>query len=423
MRHWDPGPVSNLMNSTQPTKTNLAAIKWLTFLMFMMFAMTTDAVGVIIPQVIKEFHLNMMVAGAFQYATMSGIGFAGFFLGYLADKIGRKKSIILGLVLFAINAYLFAVGSSFFFFLALLLISGTAIGLFKTGALALIGDITRSTTEHTATMNTVEGFFAVGAIIGPAIVTHFLAIGASWKWLYVVAGTICVVLIATASSVTYPQSTRSVESVDLKRTMDMMRNPYALGFSGVIFLYVAVESAVYVWMPTLLSAYHGSATLVAAYAISIFFVLRAAGRFLGSWMLAKLNWAAVVALFSLAILACFVLSMIGGISITVFLLPLSGLFMSVLYPTINSKGISCFRKAEHGAIAGVILFFTCAAAVVGPLAMGAISDSLGGPKYGFILATGFAGLLFISLLLNWIANPTRQILCQLDATEYHIGET
>lgn len=423
MRQWNPALVSNLMKSTQPTKTNLAIIKWLTFLMFMMFAMTTDAVGVIIPQVIKEFHLNMTVAGAFQYATMSGIAFAGFFLGYLADKLGRKMAIILGLVLFALNSYLFAVGSSFLFFLVLLLISGTAIGIFKTGALALISDITRSTTEHTTTMNAVEGFFAVGAIIGPATVSHFLAVGASWKWLYVMAGTICVALIVTASSVTYPQSTRSVESVDLKRTMAMMRNPYALGFSGVIFLYVAVESAVYVWMPTLLSTYHGSATFVAAYAISIFFVLRAAGRFLGVWMLAKLNWAAVVTLFSLAILACFLSSMIGGISVSVFLLPLSGLFMSVLYPTINSKGISCFRKAEHGAIAGVILFFTCAAAVVGPLAMGAISDSLGGPKYGFILATGFASLLFVALLLNWVANPTRQVLGELDATEYQIDET
>jgi fucose permease len=410
------------MKSAQPAERNLTVIKWLTFLMFMMFAMTTDAVGVIIPQVIKEFHLNMTVAGSFQYATMSGIAFAGFFLGYLADKLGRKKAIILGLVLFALNSYLFAVGSSFLFFLALLTISGMAIGIFKTGALALIGDITRSTTEHTATMNAVEGFFAVGAIIGPAIVAHFLAIGASWKWLYVIAGTICVILIVTASSVTYPQSTRSVESVDLKRTMAMMGNRYALGFSGVIFLYVAVESAVYVWMPTLLSAYHGSATFVAAYAISIFFVLRAAGRFLGSWMLAKLNWAPVVALFSLAILVCFVLSMIRGISMAVFLLPLSGLFMSVLYPTINSKGISCFRKPEHGAIAGVILFFTCAAAVLGPLAMGAISDFLGDPKYGFILAAGFAGLLFVSLLLNWIANPTRQILQKLDATEYHVAD-
>ena len=411
------------MKSVQLTERNLAAIKWLTFLMFMMFAMTTDAVGVIIPQVIKEFHLSMTVGGAFHYSTMSGIAFAGIALGYLADRLGRKKTIILGLVLFALNSYLFAVGKSFLVFLLLLLISGTAIGIFKTGALALIGDITRSTTEHTATMNVVEGFFAVGAIMGPAIVAHFLAIGASWKWLYVIAGSICVVLIVTASSVTYPRSKHSVEAVDLKRTMRMMKNPYALGFSAVIVLYVAVESAVYVWMPTLLSAYHGSAVFVATYAISIFFVLRAAGRFSGAWVLARLNWTTVAALCSFAILACFVLSMIGGISTSVFLLPLSGLFMSVLYPTINSKGISCFRKAEHGAIAGVILFFTCGAAVVGPLAMGAISDFLGEPKYGFILATGFAGLLFVSLLVNWIANPARQILHELDATEYQVAET
>jgi fucose permease len=135
-------------------------------------------------------------------------------------------------------------------------------------------------------------------------------------------------------------------------------------------------------------------------------------------MLARLNWAAVVTVFSLAILVCFVVSMIGGIGIAVFLLPLSGLFMSVLYPTINSKGISCFRKSEHGAVAGVILFFTCLSAVLGPLAMGAISDAFGDPKDGFILATGFAAVLFIGLLLNWIFNPTRLLLQKLDVTEY-----
>jgi FHS family L-fucose permease-like MFS transporter len=99
------------------------------------------------------------------------------------------------------------VGQSFQFFLVLLVISGTAIGIFKTGALALIGEITRSTTEHTATMNAVEGFFAVGAIIGPAIVARLLAAGISWKWLYVIAATICVALIVTASFVRYPHTT------------------------------------------------------------------------------------------------------------------------------------------------------------------------------------------------------------------------
>ena len=73
-------------------------------------------------------------------------------------------------------------------------VSGLAIGVFKTGALALIGDISTSTAQHTSIMNTVEGFFGVGAIIGPAILTRMLAAGMSWKWLYVIAGTICVVL-------------------------------------------------------------------------------------------------------------------------------------------------------------------------------------------------------------------------------------
>jgi FHS family L-fucose permease-like MFS transporter len=398
---------------------NLTAIKWLTFLMFMMFAMTTDSVGEIIPKIIQEFHLSNVAAGAFHYAPMTAIALAAIFLGYLADKFGRKKTIIIGLVLFALNSYLFVAGNAFLFFLMLLVISGAAIGIFKTGALALIGDISKSTSEHTSTMNTVEGFFGVGAIIGPALVKKLLLAGFSWKWLYVIAGTICVLLIVTASLVKYPKTLKTVdEPIDLRRTMSMMKNPYALGFSLGIFLYVAAECAVYVWMPTLFADYTGSFTFWAAYALPVFFILRAAGRFLGAWVLARYNWTSVMALFSLAILLCFAGSIAGGLSFAIWLLPLSGLFMSMIYPTLNSKGISCFPKTEHGAVAGVILFFTCAAAAAGPLAMGAISDVFGHAKYGFVLATLFAALLFAGLLLNRIYNPARKRLAELDSSEY-----
>ena len=400
-------------------KHNLTAIKWLTFLMFMMFAMTTDSVGVIIPEVIKEFDLSMTAAGAFHYANMIAIALAAIFLGYLADKLGRKKTIILGLVLFALNSYLFAAGNGFLFFLTLLVISGASIGIFKTGALALIGDISRSTSEHTAIMNTVEGFFGVGAIIGPAIVTRLLSGGFSWKWLYIIAGTICVLLIVTASLVKYPKTMKTMdEPIDFRRTLSMMKNLYTLGFSLGIFLYVAAECAVYVWMPKLLADYSGPFIFMTAYAVTVFFILRAVGRFLGAWILARYKWTSVMVLFSLAILICFAGSIAGGLSYTIWLMPLSGLFMSMIYPTLNSKGISCFPKAEHGAVAGVILFFTCAAAAIGPLAMGVVSDLLGHIKYGFVLATIFAALLFLGLLLNWIYNPAQDRLAKLDSSEY-----
>ena len=406
--------------STQSAQThNLTAIKWLTYLMFMMFAMTTDSVGKIIPEVIKEFHLSNTAAGAFHYAPMTAIALAGIFLGYLADKLGRKKTIILGLVLFALNSYLFAVGKAFLFFLVLLVISGASIGIFKTGALALIGDISRSTSEHTTTMNTVEGFFGVGAIIGPAIVTWLLTLGLSWKWLYVIAGTICVLLIVTAQLVKYPSTVKTAdEPVNFHRTMSMMKNRYALGFSLGIFLYVATECAIYVWMPTLLKDYAGPFPRLAAYALTVFFVLRAIGRFLGAWVLKRFKWTSVMAIFSLAILVCFAGAVAGGLSCAIWLLPLSGLFMSMVYPTLNSKGISCFPKTEHGAVSGVILFFTCTAAALGPLAMGATSDAFGHPRYGFVLATIFAALLFAGLFFNWMYDPARERLSALDSSEY-----
>ena len=130
-----------------------------------------------------------------------------------------------------------------------------------------------------------------------------------------------------------------------------------------------------------------------------------------------------MALFSLAIFICFTGGTIGGRSFAIWLFPLSGLFMSMIYPTLNSKGISCFPKAEHGAVSGVILFFTCTAAALGPLAIGAVGDLFGQLKYGFVLATIFAALLFAGLLLNWIYDPARERLAKLDSSEYRVTES
>ncbi len=209
-------------NSLAHSQQRNHIIKWLTYLMFMMFAMTTDAVGEIIPEVMKQFNLNMTAAGLLHYCPMTAIAFAGILLGFIADKLGRKWTIIIGLALFATNSFLFLAGNS---------------------------------------------------------------------------------------------------------------------FAGGVF--------------------------------------------------------------------------------TIIFLPLSGLFMSVIYPTINSKGISCFPKSSHGAVAGIILFFTAAGAALGPLAMGAISDIFdSNAKYGFMLATVFAAMLFAGTLLNLIFNPTKNRLEQLNKSEY-----
>lgn len=404
------------MNKTHTlvSNTSLQHIRWLTYMMFFMFAMTSDAVGMIIPELIKEFNLTMTQASAFHYAPMALIALSGLFLGFLADSFGRKQTIMLGLFIFSISCFLFAISSSFIIFVLLLCLIGLAIGLFKTGALALLGDISHSNNDHTKTMNKVEGFFGIGAIVGPALVSFLLTQQVSWTYLYIIAGVMCLILVVLAWRAEYPPVVKTTaKPTSLATTMRMVKNPYALGFSLAIALYVATEVAIYVWMPTLLADYTGSWTLMATYALTIFFILRAAGRFIAVWLLNRFSWQSVMVWLSLGIALCYVGTLIGGVNAAVLLLPLSGLFMSMVYPTLNSKGISCFAVQQHGAVAGVILFFTALSAALAPLFMGMISDLFGHVKYGFILATGFAVLLFLAMLYNYFKDPSADALQQI----------
>lgn len=395
---------------TDHDAASVRLVRLLTCLMFFTFAMTTDAVGSVIPQLIAEHGLSMTAAGAFQYASMGGIAVGALLLGFLADRIGRKLTVILGLSLYGLASLLVAASGQYALLVALLCVSGLGISVFKTGALALIGDISSSTTSHTRFMNTVEGFFAVGAIVGPAIVGVLIGAGMSWKWLYGIAALICALLVAMAAAAKYPQRQVPVERANLGQMLPMLKDPLALGFSLLVMLYVATESAIYVWMPTLLQSGVEKQSWLVASALTLFFVLRAVGRFVGAWLLGRVSWTAALVIMALAIFACFAGALVWGGEVAALLLPLTGLFMSIIYPTLNSKAISCFPKDRHGAIAGVILFFTAVAAAVGPLAMGAVSDAAGGARAGFILAAGFSLLLLAGLAGNWLANPARHRL-------------
>jgi len=404
------------------TEGNLRLTRALICFMFLTFAMTSDAVGGVIPKIIDEFHLSMKAASAFHYAPMTSMALGALLLGFLADRLGRKHTIILGLALYGAGSLGFAFGEAFGLFVALLALSGLGISIFKIGGLALVGDVTSSARSHTRLMNTAEGFFAIGSVIGPAVVALLLSKGLSWKWLYVLASGFCVLLIAAASRIDAPKAPSSAaETAGLPTTLRLMRDPFALGFSFLITLYVAVEVAVYVWMPTYVRAYRGAYPWLPVYGLTLFFLLRALGRFLAVWLLARFSWTAVLALFGTLIFVCFAASVAGGVETGAWLLPLSGLFMSMIYPTLNSKGISCFPRAQHGAAAGIILFFTALAAALGPLAMGIVSDAYDDPKSGFVLATGFALLLCIGLVINWRTDPAARRL-QVDANDCIVTE-
>ena len=411
-------------NSAVPV-VSYVLVASLTYMMFFMFAMTTDAVGEIIRISKGVMGLSNVQASAFHWATMVAIAASGVGLGFLADKFGRKRTIIMGLTAYGVSSALFIIGQSFNLYLALLFISGLAIGVFLSAALAVLGAIAKSSVDHTAKLYEVVGFFGLGAIVGPMLVVWLTSRGLSWAWLYVVAACLCLLMIIVAMFTKYPAPKLNKDGENRSsfgHTISLISSRYVLSFSIAIMLYVACEVSIFVWLPTFLEGFSGSphANFVAAYAVMIFFILRAAGRFLGSFILGVFDWKLVVFTFSGAIFLCFIGSVYFGIAAAIFLLPASGLFMSVIYPTLNSKGISCYPKSDHGAVAGLILFFTAVSAAFAPLIMAVVSDIFGGGDMtaGFIFATVLAGLLFAMATWNWLTNPASTALASADQSEY-----
>lgn len=406
-------------DAAPPRTGSSLLLKALVFAMFAMFAMTTDAVGTVIPEVIREFDLGLTAGGSFQYATMSGIAVSAIGLGFLADRLGRKVTILIGLALYGAGSVAFAAGHDFLFFVALLFASGVGIGIFKSGALALIGDLSSSTREHARTMNLIEGFFGVGAIVWPALVAYLVQGGASWKGVYIVAGLLCGALMAGVAFARFPQPRIAREEpVRPAEAIGLLGDPTALFFGTALMLYVAAEAAIYVWAPTYLADYEGSLVALAGYAVAVFFVLRAAGRFLGVWLLARFDWTRVLLACSASVALLFWLAVIGGREVAIFALPATGLFMSVLYPTINSTGISCFDKGRHGSVAGILLFFTCISAVLAPLAMGALGDAMQDSAYAIGLGAVFATALVVQCAWNLMRQPFAARLKERDSLDY-----
>lgn len=391
----------------------------LIFLMFAIVAMAADAVGTTLPRIIADYRLDRTAAQAFHYITLSGIGIGGIALGFLADRIGHKAMILFGLSLFFLTSALFVGGNSPGLFILLLFVSGLGIGLFRSAALALIGALSRSTHGHAVTMNLVEGFVGIGAILGAVGVAVLLQSGTSWKEVYLIAALLCALLMAgtMASPLPHPAGLAG-EEAGPRDMIRIMGDPHALLCTPLLMLCVATEMAVYVWAPVYFAGYQGANAAWAALVVSIFLLLRTAGRFAGAWLLSRFDWAAMLAMGSGAVVMLFALALIGGRPVAAFALPLTGLFLSVLYPTINSVGISGFDRGRHGSIAGILLFCTSTAMIVAPLAMAAVSERVGGTEYGMALGAAFSLLLAALCFWNFLKRPLAARLAERDRVDY-----
>jgi MFS transporter, AAHS family, 4-hydroxybenzoate transporter len=371
--------------------------------LFFVDGMDTQMVAVALPALIADW-----ATPASRFALALAIGHVGAGLGapiggVLGDRIGRKRTIIAGALLFGVISVFLALISSVNELVVLRFVAGLGLGGCIPPAITLLTERfstgRRGTVVGLALLCTLIGVAAVG-FLGAAVMPIY-----GWRTLFVIAGLLPIGL-AAAMMPLLPESPSYLERLSpaarpsaqsnspgstplslVSRSTDSwlqtFREMRSLGIAraasflcgSFAFTYVAM-SFVLTWLPTLLSS-EGFSLRIASSALSVWSIAGMAGTFIAGWAVGKIGWlrttiglaccamggALLLALCaprpsdsSIALIALYGLLAITGCMLNGLITALYAAATYVFPPAVRSTGVGTAAMAGRiGAISGALI--------------------------------------------------------------------
>jgi fucose permease len=398
-----------------------ATIKLSLFLNYFVFAILLNSVGTVILQVQRNFDISKADASILEAFKDLPIAITSFLVAAFLPKIGLKKSMLIGLAFVAIICAIIPNANEFWYFKMLFLVIGVSFALIKVSAFATIGIITVNKKEHASFMNLLEAVFMGALLIGILTTSYFIDDNDSkskvWLTIYYMLSGISIVAFFLLFFTKLDEKeakieTRSVTN-DFAEMFKIMVKPLSIVFIISIFFYVLIEQSFSTWLPTF---YNDVIDAPAKMAIQSGAILAGAtflGRLASGFVLLRVKWIYYLSFCLLAVAAIVVsvLPIAKAYTINpnlkmswlnaptfVYLLPLMGLFLAPIYPTINSTILSSLPKYMHSSMSGLIVVFSALGGTTGSIITGHIFQAFDGIT-AFYFSLIPITVIFISL---WI---------------------
>lgn len=348
--------------------------------------------------VLNKHFQEMLHISIGQSALIQATTYLGYFLmalpaGIMITRLGYRRGVVTGLLLFALGALLFIPGESamsFPLFLGALFIIGCGLVILETAANPYAAELGDSATAASR-LNLAQSFNGLGCILAPAIVGGFLfsTPGSSVSIPYGIMGVGVLVVALIFSRLKLPEisaadaGNEADDSAELSgegsgRLTDIIRGlwtseRFLLGFFALFFYEIAEISinSFFInyatadgWMDKTTAA-----AVLSFGALGLFMLARIAG----SWVMSRVASDTVLAV-------CGFATMIGAFLVVIDIgwLSRAGLFIcyafeAIMFPTIFAITITGV-KGKAVKIASSFLMMTPIGGAVGTLLMGWIAD-------------------------------------------------
>lgn len=399
-------------------------IKLSLFLNYFVFAILLNSVGTVILQVQNNYGVSESSASILEAFKDLSIAAVSFLVASYITRIGYKNAMLIALGLVTAACLLMPSLSSFLMTKVLFAATGTSFALIKVSVYATIGIVTQDKKEHASFMNFIESFFMVGILTGYFIFSAFVddQNPQSTSWLtvyYLLAGIAAIAFLLLLSTSLDESSVKSEKAKPfLEDFGDMIKlsiKPLVLVFIISAFTYVLIEQSIMSWLPTFNSKVLNLSATLSIQMASILAASTAIGRFSAGIALRKIHWfrVLIVCLLCAALLVVVAIPLAknsDGLPVVswsaaplgAFVFPLIGLFLSPIYPAINSVILSTLPARQHGPMSGLIVIFSALGGTTGSIITGNIFEIYGGQTAFYFSLVPIALLTTALFIFNYL---------------------
>ncbi|MBW2096789.1 MAG: MFS transporter [Deltaproteobacteria bacterium] len=315
--------------------------------------------------------------------------------GMVTDKLGIKRTLILGLAFMSLSSLLPAVRTELIFAILCRVIAGIGTSLCFVAVMKLVAVYAPGGRIGTY-QSFFAAFFSIGNILSFLIIPKLLPFG--WQWIYLVPGMLSLVLLIVSFSLRLrPQPPVSASGVSIMHIFQL-RAGWVLGFYHALSWGALISLGN--WAPTLLSEFWPESTLrQLAWGAALVMFVCGLGRTSGGFLLLRIP-SLFIANSSIVILTILFLGLFW-VHIPVLLLILALLtawFSSVNFGAFFDLASGIVESESLATMFGFLNFLANMGAVLLTLVFGLVKDHTGS------LSWGFGSMAFLSLIVFLFGN-------------------
>ncbi|KQK25700.1 MFS transporter [Chryseobacterium aquaticum] len=350
-------------------------------LTFFIFSMVLNCMGIVILQLSQE-NIGYDKLGFLEAFKDLPIAFISLFAVNFISKVGAKKSLILALSIVGICSFILPFVEVFWFYKLWFAIIGTCFAIGKICVYGIIRNNIIIEKSLAQTMNNVEASFMIAIFVVNVGFGWLIASEYSeyWKFGFMFISIVSLVTIYLLSRVTIIEADKNLEN-NIFSSLISFRKTSVILFFFVIFFIVLTEQSFNSWLPTYYRNHLKVNSFFAIQASSMLAMFSYIGRIITANVIQRFS---LVKYFTFCLVCImFLLSIIFGIQyfgsdqseISLYLFPIIGLFLSPLYPLINSKMISQIESQKINTFTSLIVIFSSLGSSVSSITMSLLFEN------------------------------------------------